>query len=208
MERKMRLLGTARSPFAWKVRVALEEKRIPYVYVVAPPADPTSDVSRHNPLGQIPVLVCDDGTAIYDSPVIVEYVDGLAHSPKLIPDDFAGRIAVKRWQALGDGVVEATVLLSRDERQPAAARQGADWSRNQQAKIERALTRMEQDLGGRAFCYGDEFTLADIACGVALEYLDRALPRLQWRQSYEALAAHAERLTARPSFRAGLPEIT
>ena len=204
----MRLLGTPRSPFAWKVRIALEEKRSPYVYVVAPPADPASGVARHNPLGQIPVLVCDDGTAIYDSPVIVEYVDGLSGSPRLIPDDFVNRIAVKRWQALGDGVVEATVLLSRDERQPEAARQNAEWTRNQQAKIERGLATMERDLGGRAFCHGDEFTLADIACGVALAYLDRALPRLQWKPSFAALAAHAAGLAARESFKVGLPEIT
>jgi glutathione S-transferase len=206
VEQVMKLLGTPRSPYAWKVRIALEEKRIPYDYVIAPPADPESEVPRYNPLGQIPVLVRDDGTAIYDSPVIVDYVDGLAPAPKLIPGDFEHGIAVRRWQALGDGIIEAIVLLSRDEREPPAARRGLDWTRNQEGKIERGLTWMERDLGGRAFCHGDAFTLADISCGVALGYLDRALPRFHWRPSLGALAAHAARLAERASFQAGMPK--
>lgn len=204
----MKLLGTSRSPYAWKVCIALEEKRIPYVYVVAPPADLTSEVSKYNPLGQIPVLVCDDGTAIYDSAVIVEYLDGLVSTPKLIPENFVDRIEVKRWQALGDGVAEATVLISRDERQPVSLRESADWYLNQEKKIDLGLARMEKDLGFRTFCYGDTFTLADIACGMALGYLDRALPRVEWRKSFRGLEAHAGRLAARESFRAVMPALT
>lgn len=202
----MKLLGTPRSPYAWKARIVLEEKRIPYEYVIAPPADPESELPRYNPLGQIPVLVRDDGTTIYDSPVIVEYIDGLAPAPKLIPADFEHGIAVKRWQALGDGMIEAIVLLSRDEREPPAARRGADWTRNQESKIERGLAWMERDLGDRAFCHGDSFTLADISCGVALRYLERALPRFHWRSSFRTLAAHTMLLAERASFQVAIPK--
>jgi glutathione S-transferase len=205
---KMKLLGTPRSPYAWKVRIALEEKRIPYVYVVAPPADPASEVSKYNPLGKIPVLICHDATAIYDSAVIVEYLDGLVSVPKLIPENFVDRIEVKRWQALGDGVVEATILISRDERQPVSLRQGVDWYLNQEKKIDLGLARMEKDLDSRIYCHGDTFTLADIACGMALGYLDRALPRVEWRKSFWRLKAHAGRLAARESFMTVIPALT
>jgi glutathione S-transferase len=204
----MKLLGTPRSPYAWKARIALEEKRIPYTYVVAPPADPASEVSKYNPLGKIPVLICRDGTAIYDSAVIVEYLDGLVSVPKLIPENFADRIEVKRWEALGDGIVEATVLISRDERQPVSSRQSVEWYLNQEKKIDLGLARMEKDLGSRAFCHGETFTLADIACGMALGYLDRALPRVDWRKSFRGLEAHAGRLAARASFRTAMPALT
>jgi glutathione S-transferase len=93
----MKLLGTHRSPYVRKVRIVLEEKRIPYDFVIAPPTDPKSGVSKHNPLGKIPVLVCDDGNSIYDSSVIVEYLDGIGRSPNLIPD---GLIFLARHQTI------------------------------------------------------------------------------------------------------------
>ena len=122
----MKLLGTPRSPYAWKVRIALEERSIPYDYVIAPPADPDSNVSKFNPLGKIPVLVCADGTAVYDSSVIVEYLDGLGSKPRLIPESLADRIDVKRWQALGDGIVDSVVHIIQDQRRPSAVQQGAE----------------------------------------------------------------------------------
>jgi glutathione S-transferase len=172
---------------------------------IAPPADPNSGVSKYNPLGKIPVLICDDGKCIYDSSVIVEYLDALGSTPKLIPDSFVDCIEVKRWQALGDGIVDSAVLISRNQRQPPAMRQSAEWYLNQQKKIDAGLTTMERELGSRTFCYGNTFTLADIACGMALGYLDRALPKLDWRNSFPGLSKHAERLAERASFRNTLP---
>jgi glutathione S-transferase len=201
----MKLLGTAGSPYARKARVAFEEKKMPYEYVIARPSDPNSGVSNFNPLGKIPVLVCDDGRAIYDSSVIVEYVDGLVSTTRLIPDAFADRIEVKRWEALGDGIADATVAISHDERLPLPKQQSAEWYLKQQKKIDAGLVTMEKDLGSRQFCYGNTFTLADIACGMALGYLDHALPKVEWRKSCPALRALAERLAQRDSFRKTLP---
>jgi glutathione S-transferase len=82
----MKLFGTPGSPFARKVRIVLEEKRIPHEYVIERGSAPGSRVPQFNPLGKVPVLVLDDGRAIYDSPVIVEYLDALAAGPRLIPD--------------------------------------------------------------------------------------------------------------------------
>jgi len=201
----MKLLGSPGSPYVRKARVAFAEKHIPYDFIIARPADPDSGVAELNPLGKIPVLVCDDGKAIYNSSVIVEYLDGLVVMNKLIPDAFPARIEVKRWEALGDGIVDATVAISHDERLPIPKRQTAEWYLKQQKKIDAGLATMEKDLGTREFCYGKTFTLADIVCGMALGYLDRVLPKVDWRKSCPALRAHAERLAQRVSFRTTLP---
>ena len=112
----MKLFGTPGSPFVRKARLVLEEKHILYDYVLAPANTREQLVVPLNPLGKIPVLLRDDGKAVYDSPVIVEYVDGLAAEPRLLPAAFDDRIQVKRWEALGDGIAEATVLVNHDAR--------------------------------------------------------------------------------------------
>jgi glutathione S-transferase len=201
----MKLLGSPASPYARKARVAIEEKGIPYEYIITRASDPGSEVPKFNPLGKVPVLVCDDGKAIYDSPVIVEYVDGLGDAPKLIPVAFADRIQVRRWEALGDGIADAAVNIVHDERLSEAKRQGSEYYAKQKKKIDAGLATMEKDLGSRQFCHGDSFTLADIACGIALGYLDQALPRVEWRKSYPSLRAHAVRLAQRSSFKRTLP---
>jgi glutathione S-transferase len=197
----MKLFGTAGGPFVRKARLALEEKRIPYEYVLAPAETREKLVVPLNPLGKIPTLLTDDGKGIYDSPVIVEYVDGLAPEPKLIPAAFADRIEVKRWEALGDGVAEATVLITHDFRKPADKRESEAWYEKQRQKIRRALAVMERDLGDKPFCFGTSFTLADIAAGYALGYLEQGLPDFLWRDAYPKLARHYDKLVARESFR-------
>ncbi len=197
----MKLFGTPGSPYVRKVRVVLDEKRIAYQYVVTSPATREALVAPLNPLGKIPVLECDNGRAIYDSPVIVEYLDGLVAEPRLIPQAFDDRIEVKRWEALGDGIADATVLISHDYRKPEAKRESAEWYAKQRLKIERGLAVMSKDPGEREFCFGGSFTLADIAVGYALGYLDYALPEMEWRKPYPALSRLAARLAARDSFR-------
>lgn len=201
----MKLFGTPASPYVRKVRVVLEEKRIAYEYVIESPSQPGSRVAQFNPLGKIPVLVLDDGSAIYDSPVIVEYLDGLVAQPKLIPEAFKDRIQVKRWEALGDGVADATVLISHDYRKPEARRESPEWYEKQRRKIERGLAAMAKDLGEREFCHGGRFSLADIAAGYALGYLDQVLREIDWRTPYPSLKRLADRLARRDSFRKTLP---
>lgn len=197
----MKLLGSPASPYARKVRIVLEEKNIPYEYVIDRPSSPNSVAANFNPLGQIPVLVRDDGKAIYDSPVIVEYLDNLSAAPRLIPEAAADRIEVKRWEALGDGILDAIVALLLDSRRDEAQRQSADWQGRQHRKIERGLATMEKDIGSGRYCHGETFTLADIAGGVALGFLDQVRPQFEWRKTYPGLAPLADRLAARDSFR-------
>ena len=197
----MKLFGTPGSPYVRKVRVVLEEKRIPYEYVITSPATREAVVGPLNPLAKIPTLERDDGSALYDSPVIVEYLDGLVAAPRLIPQAFADRIEVRRWEALGDGIADATVLISHDYRKPAALRESADWYAKQTLKIERGLAVINKELGDREYCFGASFTLADIAAGYALGYLDYAWREIEWRKPFPALDRLAARLAARESFR-------
>jgi len=193
----MRLFGTPASPYVRKVRIVLEEKRIPYEYIIERGSAPGSRVPQFNPLGKIPVLVLDDGRAIYDSPVIVEYLDGASGEPKLIPADFDQRVEVRRWEALGDGVADATVAVSHEYREPKDRQRSAAWFERQRQKIDRGLSVMAKDLGEREFCHGSRFSLADIAVVFALGYLDYALAEVEWRGAHLNLARFAERMAKR-----------
>lgn len=196
----MKLFGTPGSPFVRKVRVFLAEKNIAYDYIVARASTPDSPVPPFNPLAKIPTLVRDDGRALYDSPVIVEYLDAFGSGPKLIPEDFESRIEVKRWEALCDGIAEATVGINHEYREPTEKQRSAAWFSKQQSKIDRSLVLLEKDLDKNEWCLGGRLTLADICTGYALGYLDYALPDYEWRSKHPALARLAAQLTARPSF--------
>ena len=201
----MKLYGSPTSPYVRKVCIVLAEKRVAYEFIKGSASAPNSPVPKFNPLGKVPVLVRDDGTAVYDSPVIVEYADGVGEGGKLIPEAFADRIEVKRWEALGDGIADATVLVSHDYREAEDKRQSAEWYEKQTKKIERGLTAMERELGSREYCYGDCYSLADIAAGYALGYLDFVWRKIDWRVQHPNLTRLADRLAARASFKLTLP---
>lgn len=196
----MKLLGTDGSPYVRKARVAIAEKGIACDYVTASPRDPDSGVAAANPLSKVPTLVLDDGTGLYDSSVIIEYVDGIAPSPKLVPEAFAERIAVKRWAALGDGILDATVNIMHDRRLPAPQQRGAEYTTRQMEKIEAALAVINETVASADFVHGARFSLGDVVCGTALGYLDRQVPDFDWRGRYGNVKRYAARLAARPAF--------
>ena len=195
----MKLIATPTSPYGRKVRIALAEKRIEYVLVEASPWAPGNPVSDFNPLGKIPVLVLDDGTALYDSRVIVEYLDTVSPVSRLIPEPSRQRIAVRRWEALADGICEAASALVLERRRP-ARQQSCDWAERQTRKVTLGVAELARELGERSWCSGESYSLADIATGCALGYLDLRLPDLGWRVDYPNLLRHADKLAKRPSF--------
>jgi glutathione S-transferase len=134
--------------------------------------------------------------------VIVDYLDALVPEPALVPAGLEQRTDVKRWEALGDGVTDAVVLVSHDRDKV----QSADWHQRQRLKIERGLAAMSKDLGDRDFCYDARFSLADIAVGYALGYMDLVLRDIDWRAAHANLAGLAERLAERESFRKTVPQ--
>ncbi len=197
----MKLLGGDGSPYVRKVRLVCLEKGLPVEFRAASPSDPASGVAAANPLSKIPTLVLDDGRGLYDSSVIVEYLDGLNDTQKLIPANQAERIEVRRWEALGNGIADATVEIVHDRRRPADKQLGAEYEAKQMIKIRAGLAAMEKDLGANEFCFGGRFTLADIAFRMAAEYASRALPEFDWRAAHPALAKHFDRLSQRPAFK-------
>ena len=200
----MKLIGTRTSPYTRKVRVVLAEKRIECEFEEDAPSDPATRVPQFNPLGKVPVLVMDDGSALYDSRVIVEYLDSASPVSRLLPDINRERVQVKRWEALADGVCDAVVAVVLEKRRP-SARQDPGWLERQSKKVERGVLTMAEELSDRHWCFGEGYGLADIAVGVALGYLDLRCPEMDWRTTYPNLAAHAEKLFKRPSFRDTLP---
>ena len=196
----MKLLGSPGSPFVRKVRVVAAEKGIPIEYVIQRPNVPGSPVPELNPLGKIPVLLLDSGEAVYDSVVIAEYLEGLKPEPRLVPAEFNGRIAVRRFEALGDGLAEIAVTLSHDLGPMSDPSKREEWLERQHGKLQRTLTAYERSLQGREWLHANQFGLADICAGYALFYLDQVLSQSDWRRSHPGLAGYAERLAARPSF--------
>jgi glutathione S-transferase len=195
----MKLIASPTSPYGRKVRIALAEKRIEYVLVEASPWAPGNAVSDFNPLGKIPVLVLDDGTALYDSRVIVEYLDTVSPVSRLIPEPSRQRIAVRRWEALADGICEAASAQVLEQQRP-ARQQSRDWIERQTGKVTLGVAELARELGERSWCSGESYSLADIATGCALGYLDLRLPDLGWRVDYPNLLRHADKLAKRPSF--------
>ena len=195
----MKLIAALASPYSRKVRIVLAEKKIEYEFIIENPGDPATRVPEYNPLGKIPVLILDDNTTLFDSRVIVEYLDHASPVGRLIPDDTRARIQTRRWEALADGCTDAANAVVVEKRR-AADKQSAEWIVRQQGKIDRALKVMSEELGNRNWCSGDHYSLADIAVGCALGYLDMRLPDIQWRRDYQNLEKLAEKLNKRPSF--------
>jgi glutathione S-transferase len=195
----LKLIASSASPYARKVRIVLVEKKIEYQLVEESPWTPAYAVHAYNPLGKVPVLILDDGTALYDSRVIVEYLDNVSPVSHLIPDPARQRIVVKKWEALADGVCDATVATVVERRRPAPL-QSADLIERQRRKIEDGVRELARELEEKPWCNGEGYSLADIATGCALGYLDLRYRELDWREAYPNLMRHAEKLAKRPSF--------
>jgi len=200
----MKLIGTPTSPYTRKVRVVLAEKRMECEFVVDTPNTGNSKVIEYNPLGKIPVLVLDDESTLFDSRVIAEYLDNASPGNRLIPEEKRPRIQVRRWEALADGCLDAAIAVLTEKRRP-AEQQSPESITRQQGKVDRALQMMADDLAAKAWCTGDFFSLADIAVGCCLAWMELRLPDLPWRRNHPNLARLADKLAQRQSFRDTAP---
>jgi glutathione S-transferase len=200
----LKLIASRTSPYARKVRVALAEKKIEYQMVDTSAWDPGNSVHAYNPLGKIPVLILDDNTHLYDSRVIVEYIDLVSPVSRLIPEPARQRIAVKKWEALADGICDAAATIVNERRRPSQL-QSDEWIERQRRKIDEGVAELARELGDRSWCYGESCSLADIATGCALGYLDLRHAELEWRKLYPNLERLAEKLGKRPAFADTVP---
>lgn len=205
----MRLIGSPTSPYVRKVRVVLSEKKLEYQFVSENVWAADTQISASNPLGKVPCLMTDGDDAVYDSRVIVEYLDTLSPVGKLIPAAGRERVEVRTWEALADGLLDAAILARLENTWPGRtdAQRSAAWVERQMKKVADALAAMSAGLGDQPWCVaGTHPTLADVAVGCALAYLDFRFPELAWRDRHKNLAQLLDdRLAPRPSFRDTAP---
>lgn len=196
----MKLLGSSTSPYVRKVRVVMAEKKIDYRFELADVWAPDNPAMQFNPLGKVPCLVLEDGSALYDSRVIVEYLDTLTPVSRLIPPSGRARIDVRRWEALADGTLDAALLARLENTQRPEGQRSDAHIRRQLGKIDSALAAMSAALGNQAWCAEGRYSLADLATGCALGYLDFRFPQIDWRTRHPNLAELAQKLFTRPAF--------
>jgi glutathione S-transferase len=198
----MKLYGSLTSPYVRKCRILIKEKNLECEFVAAGPSDPGSPVPQLNPLGKVPVLELDTGETLFDSPVIVEYLDSLK-SPVLLAPAGEVRWQMLRWQALADGILDAVVARMLEMRRP-VGQQSLDIIERQEKKIRDALSYADRTRQGQTYLMSDHFTLADLTLAVAFAYIDFRYAH-DWRSRHPHLALWLAGIGARPSFTETVP---
>lgn len=202
----MKLIGSLASPYVRKVRVVMAEKKLDYALILENVWAPDTTIGQSNPLGKVPCLLMEDGGAMFDSRVIVEYLDTLTPVGKLIPANGRERAGAKSWEALADGVLDAAVLIRLERTQRPESLQSEAWIARQMEKVNAGLKAMSNGLGDAPFCSGTHLTLADISVACALGWLAFRFPEISWREDYPNLAKLFDKLSERPSFKETLPQ--
>ena len=198
----MKLIGSLASPYVRKVRVVLAEKKLGLQLRARGRSWNSDAILSSNPLGKVPVLVMEGGEAVFDSRVIVEYVDTLSPVGRLIPASGRERVDVRTWEALGDGLLDAAVSarMERVWKHRTEAQRSEAWIERQMMRINASLRSISQGLGEKPFCVGTHFSLADIAVGCALFWLEFRFPEIAWRTNYPNLGRLVDKLATRQSF--------
>jgi len=199
-----KLVSATPSPYARKVRIALIEKGIPFELITEVPWDSTTQTPKYNPLEKLPILICPDGSAVYESRFILEYLELKHPSPPMLPADVDGIIAAKRLEVLCDGACDAFVLLFMESARDPDKR-SEPWMARQRRKIYGGLKEIERSVAGRTNAVGDRFTLGDIAAGTAFRYLSVRWPGNDLRTELPDLAGYSDAIEQRPSFIATVP---
>lgn len=202
----MKLIGSLTSPYVRKVRIVMAEKKLDYALILENVWAPDTTISQSNPLGKVPCLLMEDGGAMFDSRVIVEYLDTLTPVGKLIPPNGRERAEVKSWEALADGILDAAVLVRLERTQREPAQQSEAWINRQLDKVNAGLKAMAKGLDESPFCVSNHLTLADISVVCCLGWLAFRFPELSWREDYPNLAKLYDKMLDRSSFRETIPE--
>ncbi len=195
----MKLFGSRTSPYVRKVRVYLEETGSSYEFIEGETRQPSEHLLAMAPLGKVPVLQCDDGTVLFESLLILEYLDHLRPpDARLLPADGDERWSTLRWHALAHGMIDATTTRLQELRRPETLqmRERLQW---EERRIARTLTAIEASLGVGNHLTGNRLSIADLALGVALQYIDFRYPH-DWRLATPRLAKWSAAIHRRPSF--------
>jgi len=203
----MKLIGSLTSPYVRRVRVVLAEKKLDYQFVLEDVWG-NDAILAANPLGKVPCLVMEGAEAVFDSRVIVEYVDTLSPVGKLIPPSGRERVEVRTWEALADGMLDASISARMEQvwTGRTAEQRSQAWIDRQMVRVQSALRAMSLGLGDKPFCVGIHMSLADISAVVALSYLDFRFPEIDWRTPHPNLLRLHGKLAARQSFVDTVPQ--
>ncbi len=204
----MKLIGSLASPFVRKVRIVLAEKKLDCVFELENVWEPETKIQQSNPLGKVPCLIMEDGSAMIDSRVIAEYLDTLTPVCKLLPPNGNSRerADIKCWEALADGVLDAGVLARLERVQRPPELQSEAWVERQMSKVHLGLAALSQRLGEGVYCAGIHYSLADVAVGCALGWLSFRFPEIDWRGAHPNLAKLYDKLAERASFKDTVPQ--
>ena len=201
----MKLIGSDTSPYVRKVRVVLAEKKIDYRYEREDVWAADSTIAQSNPLGKVPVLITDDGAAVFDSRVIVEYLDTVTPIQRLIPPSGRSRVEVRCWEALCDGLLDAAILARLEANRADPGQRSPTWIARQMGKIDASLDAMARGLADKPFCSEGKYSLADVAMGCALGYLDFRYPHEPWRPGHPKLEAWYAKVSQLPPLARTVP---
>jgi glutathione S-transferase len=202
----MKLIGSLTSPYVRKVRIVMAEKKLDFQLELED-VWANDKIVKSNPLGKVPCLVLAGGEAVFDSRVIVEYLDTRSPVSRLIPESSRERTEVRTWEALADGLLDAAIAARLEQTWPgrSAEQRCQAWVDRQMGKIDACLTAINTGLADKPWCSGIHLSLADIAVGCALGYLDFRFPAVAWREPHPNLARLADKLFTRQSFIDTLP---
>ena len=197
----MKLIGSLTSPYVRKVRIVMAEKKLDYQLELED-VWASDAILKSNPLGKVPCLVMEGGEAVFDSRVIVDYLDTRSPVSRLIPESSRERTEVRTWESLADGILDAAILARLEQTWSGRAdgERSQSWIDRQMRKIDASLTAVSTGLADKPYCTGIHLSLADIAVGCALGYLDFRFPAIPWRREHPNLSRLADKLETRQSF--------
>ncbi|WP_083834351.1 glutathione S-transferase N-terminal domain-containing protein [Leptothrix ochracea] len=198
----MRLLGSLTSPYVRKVRVALAEKRLNYLFELEDAWSRSVPMDHLNPLGKVPCLILENNHSIFDSRTIIEYIDTLSISNPLIPVDGHERARVRVYESLAEGILDAAVSARLEATWPGREpnQRSQAWIDRQMGKVTSSLNYLSKNITDQAFFAGNTFSVADISIVCALDYLDFRFPEFEWKINHHRLAFLQENIGKRPSF--------
>ena len=199
----LQLISATPSPYARKVRIALAEKGIAFELLTEVPWNDTTSTPKFNPLEKLPVLIFEDGSSVYESNYILQYLELKYPTPPMLPADVDGILAARKLEVLCDGVCDALVLTFFERMRGDGA--SPEWTARQRRKIDGGVKEMARLVGEGDWAVGDRFSLGDIAAGTLVGYMTVRFPELPWRTQYPNLAALSDRLEQRPSFKNSVP---
>lgn len=198
----IQLISATPSPYARKVRIVLIEKGIPFDLITEVPWDSTTKTPQFNPLEKLPVLILEDGSSVYESHHILEYIEAKLPGLPMLSNNVDERLFAKEVEVVADGMCDALVLSFFEKQRE---HQSTEWTARQMRKVDGGFRALAEWVENKQFLVGDRFGLADVAAGSVCGYVDVRWPEYPWRSRYPSLAKYVDGLNERQSFKDTVP---